>query len=186
MSNLLKYFRKAHGSITLQCCYDHESVPYSSKDNESVNDTKLPMLAGVAAIDGVYIYIYAFSRRFYPKRLTVHLGYTFFCQYMCSLGIEPTTFALLTQCSNHWATGTQVLMVLPVWCHNTLCHLPTAPTGVTDMTMACFKNILDFEKHVDFGHLSEVILDVFFKHSFLIYLVQQCLLIFSFVYLNFV
>ncbi len=25
---------------------------------------------------------------------------------MCSLGIEPTTFALLTQSSNHWATGT--------------------------------------------------------------------------------
>ncbi len=23
----------------------------------------------------------------------------FFCQYMCSLGIEPTTFALLAQCS---------------------------------------------------------------------------------------
>ncbi len=46
-----------------------------------------------------YIYIYAFSRCFYPKRLTVHLGYIFFCQYMCSLGIEPTTFALLTQCS---------------------------------------------------------------------------------------
>ncbi len=23
-----------------------------------------------------------------------------FSQYMCSLGIEPTTFALLTQCSN--------------------------------------------------------------------------------------
>ncbi len=30
----------------------------------------------------------------------------FYCQYMYSLGIEPTTFALLTQCSNHWATGT--------------------------------------------------------------------------------
>ncbi len=25
----------------------------------------------------LYIYIYAFSRRFYPKRLTVHSGYTF-------------------------------------------------------------------------------------------------------------
>ncbi len=25
----------------------------------------------------IYIYIYAFSRRFYPKRLTVHSGYTF-------------------------------------------------------------------------------------------------------------
>ncbi len=24
-----------------------------------------------------YIYIYAFSRRFYPKQLTVHSGYTF-------------------------------------------------------------------------------------------------------------
>ncbi len=29
-----------------------------------------------------YIYIYAFSRRFYPKRLTVHSGYTFFSQYV--------------------------------------------------------------------------------------------------------
>ncbi len=29
-----------------------------------------------------YIYIYAFSRRFYPKRLTVHSGYNFFCQYV--------------------------------------------------------------------------------------------------------
>ncbi len=48
----------------------------------------------------VNIYIYAFSRHFYPKRLTVHSGYTFFCQYVCSLGIEPTNLcALLTQCS---------------------------------------------------------------------------------------
>ncbi len=44
------------------------------------------------------VYVYAFSRRFYPKRLTVYSGYTFFVS-MCSLGIEPTTFALLTQCS---------------------------------------------------------------------------------------
>ncbi len=29
----------------------------------------------------------------------MHLGYTFFCQHVSSLGIEPTTFALLTQCS---------------------------------------------------------------------------------------
>ncbi len=29
-------------------------------------------------------------------------GYTLFVSmYVCSLGIEPTTFALLTQCSNH-------------------------------------------------------------------------------------
>ncbi len=29
----------------------------------------------------IYIYIYAFSRRFYPKRLTVHSGYT--CLSVC-------------------------------------------------------------------------------------------------------
>ncbi len=51
-----------------------------------------------------YIFMH-FNRRFYPKRLTVHSGYTCYL-YVCSLGIEPTTFALLTQCSNHWATGT--------------------------------------------------------------------------------
>ncbi len=26
----------------------------------------------------IYIYIYAFSRRFYPKRLTVHSSYSFY------------------------------------------------------------------------------------------------------------
>ncbi len=37
------------------------------------------------------IYIYAFSRRFYPKRLTLHSSYS----YLLSLGIEPMilTFA---------------------------------------------------------------------------------------------
>ncbi len=32
------------------------------------------------------------------------------------LGIKPTTFALLTQCSNHWATGTlKVCVGRPIW-----------------------------------------------------------------------
>ncbi len=53
-----------------------------------------------------YIYIYAFSRRFYPKRLTVHLVFTFFCQYVWSLGIEPTTFCAANAMLYHWATGT--------------------------------------------------------------------------------
>ncbi len=33
--------------------------------------------------------------------------YYIYIYALCSLGIEPTTFALLTQCSNHWATGTE-------------------------------------------------------------------------------
>ncbi len=44
--------------------------------------------------------MYAFSRRFYPKRLTVHLGYMFFFLYVCvPWESNPQTFALLMQCS---------------------------------------------------------------------------------------
>ncbi len=31
--------------------------------------------------------------------------YTFFNQYVCSLGIEPTTFCAATAMLHHWATG---------------------------------------------------------------------------------
>ncbi len=41
-------------------------------------------------------FAFTFIRRFYPKRFRLDF---FFCQYVCSLGIEPTTFELLTQCS---------------------------------------------------------------------------------------
>ncbi len=54
----------------------------------------------------IYIYIYAFSRRFYPKRLTLHSSYSFtFDQLLLSLGIEPMILALLAPCSTIWATG---------------------------------------------------------------------------------
>ncbi len=53
-----------------------------------------------------YIYIYAFSRRFYPKRLTLHSSYSFtFYQLLLSLGIELMILALLAPCSTIWATG---------------------------------------------------------------------------------
>ncbi len=50
--------------------------------------------------DNSYIYIYAFSRHFYPKRLTVHSGYTFFIS-MCVLPVVSMLY--------HWATGTLLL-----------------------------------------------------------------------------
>ncbi len=43
----------------------------------------------------VYIYIYSFSRHFYPKRLTVHSGYTFFVS-MC-VPWEPPGFVCRNQ-----------------------------------------------------------------------------------------
>ncbi len=59
---------------------------------------------------GVYIYIYAFSRRFYPKQLTLHSSYSLFVfftfdQLLLSLGIEPMILVLLAQCPTIWATG---------------------------------------------------------------------------------
>ncbi len=84
--------------------------------------TRRPVLNWLRQVCNIYIYIYALSiyalsRHFYPKRLTDYKTtcdsvYTFFCQYVCSLGFKPTTFALLKQCSNHWATGTLQLQRL--------------------------------------------------------------------------
>ncbi len=58
-----------------------------------------------------HIYIYAFSRRFYPKWLTHRniqaIIIVFFFISMCvPLGIEPTTFCAGNAMLYHWATGT--------------------------------------------------------------------------------
>ncbi len=46
-----------------------------------------------------FFYIYAFIRHFYPKRRTVHSGYTFFISMCVPLELNPQPFALSTQCS---------------------------------------------------------------------------------------
>ncbi len=45
-----------------------------------------------------FIYLFMHLADAFIQSDLVHSGYSFF-QYVCSLGIEPTTFALLTQCS---------------------------------------------------------------------------------------
>ncbi len=66
-----------------------------------------------ASIHLHYIYIYAFSRRFYPKRLTLHSSYSLtFYQLLLSLGIEPMILALLAPCSTIWATGKQKIITI--------------------------------------------------------------------------
>ncbi len=64
------------------------------------------------------VHIYAFSRRFYPKRFTEHLGYIYiiFFLYACSLGIEPSTFCTANATLYHWATGTCVQKAFD-WLH---------------------------------------------------------------------
>ncbi len=46
-----------------------------------------------------YIYIYAFSRRFYPKRLTIEFRLYIFISTCVPWESNPQPFALLTQCS---------------------------------------------------------------------------------------
>ncbi len=60
-----------------------------------------------------FILIYAFSRRFYPKRLTIAFRLYIFIS-MCSLGIEPTTFCAVDAMLYHWATQEHVSFI----CHS--------------------------------------------------------------------
>ncbi len=64
----------------------------------------------------IYIYIYSFSRRFYPKRLTVHSGYTFFVSMCVLWELNPQPFALLMQCST---TEPQEYVDLKYWMRKT-------------------------------------------------------------------
>ncbi len=55
----------------------------------------------------VDIYIYAFSRRFYPKRHTVHSGYTFLS--VCVFpGNRTHDLCAANAMLYHWATGTVI------------------------------------------------------------------------------
>ncbi len=42
----------------------------------------------------IYIYIYVFSRRFYPKRLTMHSDYTFFISMCVPWELNPHPFQI--------------------------------------------------------------------------------------------
>ncbi len=49
-------------------------------------------------------FTFTFIRRFYPKRLTIAFRLYIFCQYLCSLGIKPTTICTADAILYHWAT----------------------------------------------------------------------------------
>ncbi len=53
-----------------------------------------------------YIYIYAFSRRFYPKWLTVHSGYNIFLSVHVFPGNRIHNLCAANAMLYHWATGT--------------------------------------------------------------------------------
>ncbi len=65
--------------------------------------------------------MYAFSRWFYPKRLTVHSVYTFFVSMCAPWELNPQSFALLTQSSIAEPQGTLFSSFLFV-CHTASVH----------------------------------------------------------------
>ncbi len=60
---------------------------------------KLQNVSSKRAQTYIYIYIYAFSRRFYPKRLTIAFRLYIFISMCVSWESNPQPFVLLTQCS---------------------------------------------------------------------------------------
>ncbi len=83
-----------------------------------------------------YIYViftFTFSRRFYPKRLTLHSSYSFyifFNQLLLSLGIEPMILALLAPCSTSWATGKLYIYVCVCVCVYLYLHINIHSTNI--------------------------------------------------------
>ncbi len=53
------------------------SISLVFKSKIDIVPSNMHVIEPVVALVNIYIYIYAFSRHFYPKRLTVHSGYTF-------------------------------------------------------------------------------------------------------------
>ncbi len=103
----------------------------------------------------LHLHLYAFNRYFYPKRLTVHSGYTFFYQYLCFLGAEPTTvFVLLTQCStteqqkHGYKSGLQSHSV----CKFNRVHVNESNTGAAFYTLSATFNIRDRNRRVRHQH----------------------------------
>ncbi len=77
---------------------------YFNRLNHAVKEHALNALLNPLHVG--YIYIYAFSTCFYPKRLTVHSDYTFFCQYVFP-GNRTHNLCATNAMLYHWATGTQ-------------------------------------------------------------------------------
>ncbi len=69
--------------------FECTEIPWRDSEAHCIMIMHGPMLQGSVHI---YIYIYAFSRRFYPKRLTVHPGYTCF---VCTQFLEAENIPVL-------------------------------------------------------------------------------------------
>ncbi len=106
-TNSLKTEREINqGHSAISSRYVHMHLEYSKCETIKYIQSKLYNAAYFAWLliqnsdyTVLSAYIYAFSRRFYPKRLTMHSGYTCFITMCVPWESNPQPSALLTQCS---------------------------------------------------------------------------------------
>ncbi len=90
-------------------------------------DVKVIWWTGVVWIITFTFYIYAFSRRFYPKRLTITFRLYIFISKCVPWESNPQPFALLTQCSAtkphrntvivmFWSSVWTLILTAPIHC----------------------------------------------------------------------
>ncbi len=103
-----------------------------------------------------YIYIYAFSRRFYPKRITVHSGYTFFVSMCVPWECHrPAQFSLNNIC----AIKSMILLEMKI----PQLSMPEATAARNQNSIGdrmekkpCEKGSLLFYEYHEFGHTAQL------------------------------
>ncbi len=91
----------SRGQFLLESRFEPTTSGYKS-NALSIRATTAPILA-ISLLK--YIYIYAFSRHFYPKRLTIAFRLYIFISMCVPWDSNPQPFALLTQCSTTFFLG---------------------------------------------------------------------------------
>uniref|UniRef100_A0A9J8AF73 Uncharacterized protein n=1 Tax=Cyprinus carpio carpio TaxID=630221 RepID=A0A9J8AF73_CYPCA len=67
-----------------------------------------------SAASTISLYVFVFSRRFYPKQLRVDSGYTFFTSVCVPWELNSGPFALLTQCYSTEPQEHYILIVVHI------------------------------------------------------------------------
>ncbi len=81
-----------------------EATPTKCNSGDSSGNPPVTQVATPLIMQNFKVYIYAFNGRIYPKLLTIASMLYIFHQYVCSLGIEPTSFCAANAMLYHWAT----------------------------------------------------------------------------------
>ncbi len=87
---------------------------------------------------------------FIQSDLQLHSGYTFLNQYVCSLGIEPTTFCAADEMLYLWAIQEHIRLLLSVWPKITEILRASERT----VSLSCSKRASTLHTNTSIAHIS--------------------------------